>query len=392
MNKTVKLMLAAACLATGGAVAETETPTAYVRELAGRTVTTDDGAVTLDTAYCFNAWDGAKPAYENLVAYLTEKGDAVRLAYLGWVADFVISFDRPVPAGAIELYGQANVLGENWAKFSLPDFAANDKVRLLNMNDMVYGVILDMVVRFNCGARAAKPEAYGTTMTVELRLYNPDNAEESVVCGRFSHRFVKPLVPNWFDANIAQYVQWPKDAALATGGQWQSGEPLEDVAAVKEAGVLSVDADALELVADRSRTLGQSADRAFFSADMDFGVNEQDALPKVDPAWKGGVIRVKEAEGEAYYGLAKDGDVNVWKKLDGPAPTGGIVRFAMTIRRKAGQPVANYTINGVAYTLNGTKNIPVAVSGAVTGVSLGGTGTLTSLSAATETAMVINVK
>ena len=64
----------------------------------------------------------------------------------------------------------------------------------------------------------------------------------------------------------------------------------------------------------------------------------------------------------------------------------------MTIRRKAGQPVANYAINGVAYTLNGAKDIPVVVSGAVTGVSLGGTGTLTSLSAATEKAMVINVK
>ena len=98
MNKTVKLMLAAACLAAGAAVAETETPTAYVRELAGRTVATDDGAVTLDTAYCFNAWDGEKPAYDDLVDYLTEKGDAVRLAYLGWVADFVISFDRPGPA------------------------------------------------------------------------------------------------------------------------------------------------------------------------------------------------------------------------------------------------------------------------------------------------------
>lgn len=138
MNKTVKLMLAAASLAAGAAVAETETPTAYVRELAGRTVTTDDGAVTLGTAYCFNAWDGEKPAYENLVAYLTEKGDAICLAYLGWVADFVISFDKPVSAGAVELYGQADALGEKWAKFPLPDFAANDKVRLLNMRPRSY--------------------------------------------------------------------------------------------------------------------------------------------------------------------------------------------------------------------------------------------------------------
>ena len=379
MNKTVKLMLAAACLAAGAAVAET--PTAIVREIMDRRIAVDGSSVTLDAAYGFLAWEGEKPDCDE--------------NYRNWIADFVVSFDCDVKKDAVGLFGEMPAIpGLGWQSFPLQEVEDGEQVRLLDSMglSMTYGDVYDMLVRFNCGARAAKPEAYGVTMTVELRLYNPDNADESVVCGRFSHRFVKPLVPNWFDANISQYVQWPKDAALATGGQWQSGEPLEDVAAVKEAGVLSVDADALEFVADRSRTLGQSADRAFFSADMDFGVNEQDALPNVDPAWKGGVIRVKEAEGEAYYGLAKEGDVNVWKRLTGPAPTGGTVRFAMTIRRKAGQPVANYTINDVAYTLNGAKNIPVAVSGAVTGVSLGGTGTLISLSAATEKAMVINVK
>ena len=381
MNKTVKLMLAAACLAAGGALAETETPTAIVREITARRITVDGSPVVLDTAYGFLAWEGEKPDCDE--------------NYRDWIADFVVSFDHEVKEGAVGLFGEMPAMpGLGWQAFPLQAVEAGARVRLLDAMgfSMTYGDVYDMVVRFNCGARAAKPEAYGTTITVELRLYNPDNADESVVCGRFSHRFVKPLVPNWFDANILQYVQWPKDAALATGGQWQSGEPLEDVAAVKEAGVLSVDADALEFVADRSRTLGQSADRAFFSADMDFGVNEQDALPNVDPAWKGGIIRVKEAEGEAYYGLAKAGGANVWKKLDGPSPTGGTVNFTMTIRRKAGQPVANYAINGVAYTLNGAKNIPVVASGAVTGVSLGGTGTLTSLSAATESATVMSVK
>ena len=379
MSKTVKLMLAAACLTTSAAVAET--PTAIVREISDRRIAVDGSSVTLDVTYGFLAWEGEKPDCDG--------------NYRDWIADFVVSFDRDVKKDAVGLFGEMPAMPElGWQSFPLQEVEDGEQVRLLDSMglSMTYGDVYDMVVRFNCGARAAKPEAYGTTITVELRLYNPDNAEESVVCGRFSHRFVKPLVPNWFDANIAQYVQWPKDAALAKGGQWQSGDPLEDVAAVNESGALSVDAKELEFVADRSRTLGQSADRAFFSADMDFGVNEQDALPNVDPSWKGGVIRVQEAEGEAYYGLAKEGDVNVWKKLDGPSPTGGTVRFAMTIRRKAGQPVANYTINGFAYTLNGTKNIPVAVSGAVTGVSLGGTGTLTSLSAATEKAMVINVK
>ena len=59
MNKTARLMLAAACLAAGAAVAET--PTAIVREIASRRITVDGSPVTLDTAYAFLAWEGEKP-------------------------------------------------------------------------------------------------------------------------------------------------------------------------------------------------------------------------------------------------------------------------------------------------------------------------------------------
>ena len=366
-------------------------PTAYVSD-AGRTISAEGKRVELDAAYCFDAWPGGvKPSSETERQATYEQWGA----YANWNADFVVSFDRTIAAESVSLYGQTAVFGTEWVPLPLAKaLAANEPYRLLEEGlgrAVPYVAIAEEIVRFMCGVKNFSSANAGTTMTIELRLSDPNSSATRTLAKR-TCMFRKVKTPNWFDAKIADYENWPEDAAKAVGGRWQSGEPLEDVAAVKEAGILSVDADALEFVADRSRTLGQSADRAFFSADMDFGVNEQDALPNVDPAWKGGVIRVKEAEGEAYYGLAKDGDVNVWKKLDGPAPTGGTVRFAMTIRRKAGQPVANYTINGVAYTLNGAKSIPVVASGAVSGVSLGGTGTLTSLSAATEKAMVINVK
>lgn len=344
-------------------------PKADVSEI-GRLITVSGERVELDAAVRFSATEASAD-------------------YGSWYADFAVTFDRRIDVGGIALYG---CVGE-WVEFPEMEYVGTVcLLRTLGIGEFVDYAALLAMKEFPCGVKLLDKSLNGTQVDIELRLTDPTDSGNFVTIANYSRKLTLPKTPNWFDANISQYVQWPKDAALAKGGQWQSGEPLEDVAAVKEAGVLAVDADALEFVASRSHTLGQSADRVFFSADMDFGINEQDALPKVDPAWKGGVIRVKEQDGEAYYGLAKAGGANVWKKLTGPAPTGGTVNFTMTIRRKAGQPVANYTINGVAYTLNGAKNIPVAVSGAVTGVSLGGAGTLTSLSAATESATVINVK
>lgn len=378
--KTVKLMFAVACLAAGAAVAET--PTAIVRALASRTITVDGSPVTLDTAYAFLAWEGEKPVCDE--------------NYRDWIADFVVSFDRGVKGGAVELFGEMPAMpGLGWQSFPLQTVEDGERVRLLDSMgfSMTYGDVYDMVVRFNCGARAAKPEAYGTTMTVELRLYNPDNAEESVVCGRFSHRFVKPLVPNWFDANISQYVQWPADAVKAVGGAWQMEDgALGDVAALETFGVLSVYAKKLSFFAERLRTLGSPVSRIVFSGDVDFGINDAGRLPVVDPAWKGGVIRVKEPGGETYYGLAKEGDVNVWKKLDGPTPTGGTVSFSMTLRRRSGKPFINYMINGVNYGLNGAKDVPIVLASAVRGLSFGGVGSISSLYGETESGMLMFVK
>ena len=387
MKKTIVL---AACLglALAGLAADV-VPTAYVSDV-GRTVAAGGKRVELDAAYCFDAWPGGvKPA--DAAQQEAEWG-----AYANWNADFVVSFDRTIAAESVSLYGQTAAFGAEWVPLPLAKaLGANESYCLLNEGlgqAVPYVAIAEEIVRFMCGVKNLSPANVGTTMTIELRLSDPDSSATRTLARR-TCTFRKVKKPNWFDAKIAEYTSWPADASKAVGGAWQTDEgSLDEVATVQETGVLSVDATALEFVADRPQTLGESSGSVKVTSDIDFGVNELGALPKVDPKWKGGVIRVKESEGEAYYGLAKEGQANVWKRLDGPAPTDGTVRFEMTVGCTAGQPVATYTVNGAAYRLNGTTSIPVVASGDVKGVSLGGEGTLASLFAAIERGFALMIK
>ena len=390
MKKTIAL---AACLglALVGLAADV-VPTAYVSDT-GRTIAAEGKRVELDAAHCFDAWPGGlKPASETERQAVYEQWGA----YANWNADFVVSFDRSIAAESVLLYGQTAVFGTDWIPLPIAKaLAANEPYFLLKEGlgqAVPYVAIAEEIVRFICGVRNLSPANVGTTMTIELRLSDPNSSATRTLVKR-SCTFRTVRKPNWFDAGIAGYESWPADAAKAVGGEWRSDEePLDEAAEVTTAGVLSVDATALEFVASRPQTLGESSGSVKVTSDIDFGVNELGALPKVDPKWKGGVIRVKESEGEAYYGLAKDGNANVWKRLDGPAPIDGTVRFEMTVGCTAGQPVATYTVNGAAYRLDGRTSIPVVASGDVKGVSLGGAGTLASLLAAIERGFALMIK
>ena len=388
-----KTMVLAACLgvALTGLAADV-VPTAYVSDT-GRTIAAEGKRVELDAAYCFDAWPGGvRPSSEaERQATYVQWG-----AYANWNADFVVSFDRAIVAESVSLYGQTAAFGAEWVPLPLAKaLEANEPYRLLEEGlgqAVPYVAIAEEIVRFMCGAKSFSPANVGTTMTIELRLSDPNSSATRTLAKR-TCTFRKAKKPNWFDARIADCESWPADATKAVGGAWSSeDEPLADVAELKGAGVLSVDADYLRFVATKPCLLDEKSGTMRIASDIDFGVNELGALPSVDPEWKGGVIRVKMSEGEAYYGLAKEGHANVWKRLDGPAPTGGTVRFEMTVGRTAGQPVATYTVNGAAYRLNGSTSIPVVASGDVKGVSLGGAGTLASLFAAIERGFALMVK
>ena len=157
------------------------------------TVATED--VEVKALYSFVANDTAATIDEN--------------EYKDWKVDFAVVFNKDVPAGAIGLLGEYGTYG--WVGFGIPDVndadsvngvAAEDSVLVLETacdilgfspNNWTYKDICEQVGEFNCGvfvnAAMADQIADGTTVTVELRLYNPVNPEMYVVANYVVYNF-----------------------------------------------------------------------------------------------------------------------------------------------------------------------------------------------------------
>lgn len=108
--------------------------------------------------------------------------------YINWHADFVVSFDKDVAEGDVTLVGQYDSWGSDWLGFPVPkDMAADEEIRLLgeaakilypSLNITInYAELCALVQQFNCGAYS-EGAAAGTTMTVELRIY--ETKEDSI--------------------------------------------------------------------------------------------------------------------------------------------------------------------------------------------------------------------
>ncbi len=147
---------------------------AIVKEL---DVTTID-AVALDTAYTFSTIPGA---YED--------------TYGTWNADYIVTFDQEVPAGAVTLAGAYDTWNNGaWESFSNPEaIPAGQEIRLLkdfrNGTTITYNEICELVSDFNCGAAS---NVSGLTVTVELRLFEVENGVETgnyVTPGAYTYTF-----------------------------------------------------------------------------------------------------------------------------------------------------------------------------------------------------------
>lgn len=202
------------------ALVETDSATAQTRQL--------------DCAYRFDAYDAELMAIANKVGIpckneieldFTKLTDDEKTAYdnafakyapfFGMHADFVVKFDKPVKAETVQLSGNYGSWG--WLTFDLlADKDAGQELRLLNDGSELqirysYYMILTRVARFLCGAKNLSPDNYGTTMTVELRLYvptgyDPENVAgnqveisnyegetgDYIVIGRYAHTFADP--------------------------------------------------------------------------------------------------------------------------------------------------------------------------------------------------------
>ncbi len=128
-----------------------------------------------------------------------EDEDAVKSsAYASWYADFVITFDKDV-TGGIQLAGQYDSFLEEWIVIDSAHaldavgetvLVAGTRVPLLGLVGMnfTYEEINSMMEYFNCGATDDGTNG-GTTMTVELCLFNPADPNEYKVVTSNTHTF-----------------------------------------------------------------------------------------------------------------------------------------------------------------------------------------------------------
>ena len=104
--------------------------------------------------------------------------------YKNWHADFVVSFDKPVATGTAGIAGQYDFWSLDWLGFEAFDvdsadavdgIPANKAFRLLESFVTVnYLELCRDVQTFTCGVFKNDETNKGTTMTVELRLYEID--------------------------------------------------------------------------------------------------------------------------------------------------------------------------------------------------------------------------
>ena len=111
--------------------------------------------------------------------------------YKNWHADYVIVADKDVPADSVALAGYYKAWcqynNDNWVALTGPAVPANQEVRLvagmLNGTTVSYEEICQYGndgTGFLCGAADLTGENVGTTITVELRMYEVDETSSSL--------------------------------------------------------------------------------------------------------------------------------------------------------------------------------------------------------------------
>lgn len=176
-------------------------PKAYVSRIS-ESVSADAGA-PLDAAYTFNSFNpenGDSAIADKVITgdgqlnlnALTDPAEIARalvvlqeaMPFLGWHADFAVSFDKPIAAGSLTLAGQYDGWSSSWVSYSAPNAVDANVIRRLlvdeggaSVNDWSFEHICTKVKVFNCGARMDNDSLAGTTMKVQLRLYAPETDE-----------------------------------------------------------------------------------------------------------------------------------------------------------------------------------------------------------------------
>ncbi len=139
-------------------------------------------AVTLDVAYEFKAPHTAENVAES--------------EWADWYCDYVVSLDTDVKAAdnVGGLAGYYELFFSDWIAFDIPaDVEKNVGYYLLSgvagSNPWTYTDVVTQVGTFQCGAYSYENKLKGVTMTVILRLWNPENESEHVDVSTITYTF-----------------------------------------------------------------------------------------------------------------------------------------------------------------------------------------------------------
>ncbi len=152
----------------------------------------------LQVAYAFNTTETPEQALES--------------PYANYTADFVIKADREVQPYAVALAGYYEAYCDEYndgkwlvlgGDLTVP---ANTEIRLIKEmlgTGVPYWMLCEHIPEFLCGATALDDSALGTTLTVELRLYEADEeyneTENYFTIGKYEYTFDSVSTNNPFN-------------------------------------------------------------------------------------------------------------------------------------------------------------------------------------------------
>lgn len=138
---------------------------------------------TLETAYVFSMTETLEEAQAS--------------EYANWTADYYVSLNQAVEAGKIGLAGSYDSFADGaWIAFYSPiAVEANQEVPLLGSVQQTenqrwtYAQVAEFVGTFRCGAFDLDNACSGMTLKVELRLTNPEDANDKLTVNVTEYTF-----------------------------------------------------------------------------------------------------------------------------------------------------------------------------------------------------------
>ena len=176
--------------------------------------------VTLDTAYSFK---GESPE------------TAAQNQYADWFVDFFVSVDK-APQKGLFLSGQYDKFFAYWVAFEVPTGKDDNGNALIEagkfypllgsvtgggVSNWTYTEICEGVGTFNCGALDEQGLNAGTTLTVQLRLINPDDADDTIVVREVKYIFGDKPYPVNNSQELADAITAGYDDLYLKAGTYQ---------------------------------------------------------------------------------------------------------------------------------------------------------------------------